>query len=1304
MRIIFIVISVLVVSCVFDARPGFASYDVTGGDAVIGLPADTSDGIRFLDGVNRTATVTVDKVIGVIAATPPLSVSTATNNMGTLRLQGNTTVNGDIGATGAVLLAVDVGAAGTSSAFNGDINAGTVNITGTGDATINGDLNGALSYDGAGAVTMADNSTITGAVTNDTGVNRRGTLTLAGRGTVLGQVGGLGSSLLAVNAGADASTSTFFSDIYTQSMNITGAGVVILNGDLNGALSYAHNGVVRLTGSSNIITGNVTNDSGTDEQGTLTFDTSVVVLGQVGAKDASLFAVNAGANGSSVTLSGNIHAKSTNITGRGVLVVDGDLYGKLGYLDDGTVILASDNTIYGTVTNNTGIDHQGTLTLDGNGTASGQVGSVGASLKTVNAGEDGTSSIFQHDVHTQTMNITGTGDVTLKGMLNGALSYDADGTMILADGATIIGAVTNDTGTDGRGTLTLDGTGTVFGQVGSSGASLKAVNAGVNGSGATFSNNVFTQTMNITGTGAVMLDGDLNGALGYGADGTVVLGNNAMITGTVTNNTGLDQQGTLTLAGNAAMMVQVGGAGASLKAVNAGANTSSSTFSSDVYAQSMYITGTGSVSLNAALHGALSYKDDGTLTLGNNMTITGAVTNGTGTDEQGTLTLAGSAAMSVPIGTTGASLKAVNAGANGSNSTFSGNVYTQSMNITGAGAVALDGDLNGALSYGNNGVVRLADGKTITGTVSNDSGVNFQGELDLIGTHTTGGTIGIVGGNALGLIAIRQGTFTMAHDVAAGVISVDQNAVLALSGDRTITDGSLIVGNTGNCSVDLGVNTLTLNNGGVNFASGTTINLTVSGPSTYGRIVQAAADAVVNPGTTINVNVTGYIPHGTVLTVIDGNAGSGVAGGLTVLGNDMIVNFIVSAVAGPDLILTVFVNYDPAGFGGSTRTVADTLAIIEGQSVSPDMRSVFTELHNAPTAVAVSQAVAQMRPYEGTAIVDETSALSFNGRRAAAAHLDIVRNNARNAEADRRLEMINSALDQYEGPVVVDSEPDKLIEADLWVQGTGMRSSQDAHSGVAGYSAVAQGIIMGVDLLKMERMIFGFAGGYASDTIDPDQFGIGDIDIEHYPLILYAELNGIRPWHIDAALSAARDKYKIERTIRFGAIDRIARSVFNGQQYGLYIEGAYDFAVSSLKLSPSVILDYSYMSIDGYTETGADALNLKVDPQDYSHMRSGFGLTASTWWDLARVRIMPQVYGKYFHEWLGPSIQTTASFNGTNNSFQTTGMKSARDMIETGMSCEFALPKQMSLRFNYDAELSQDYTSNILSAQFKSKF
>jgi outer membrane autotransporter protein len=251
---------------------------------------------------------------------------------------------------------------------------------------------------------------------------------------------------------------------------------------------------------------------------------------------------------------------------------------------------------------------------------------------------------------------------------------------------------------------------------------------------------------------------------------------------------------------------------------------------------------------------------------------------------------------------------------------------------------------------------------------------------------------------------------------------------------------------------------------------------------------------------------------------------------------------------------------------------------------------------------------------------------------------------------------------------------------------------------------MARGIIVGMDMLKLDMMVFGVAAGYGTSEIEPDQFGIGDIDIDHYPLILYAELHGIRPWRINAALSVARNSYQTERTIRFGSIDRTTSGSFDGQQYDLYIEGVYDLLLSSFKLTPSFSLNYSYMSLEEYQEGGADALDLSVQSEDYSFLRSGFGLAASTLWNVAKIRIVPQIYGKCQYEWLNPSIKTTAAFKGTDTSFETTAVESSDNTLETGISWDFLLPKEMSIKFNYDAEFSEEYSANILSAQFKSKF
>ncbi|WP_192894507.1 hypothetical protein, partial [Arcobacter suis] len=163
-------------------------------------------------------------------------------------------------------------------------------------------------------------------------------------------------------------------------------------------------------------------------------------------------------------------------------------------------------------------------------------------LAEVNAGVNGSTSTFANDVYATNLDVEGTGTVNLDGNFTGtAIRYNADGTVILADTKNINSAIT--TSVDNTGTLSLEGSSTVTGQVGASGASLKEINAGVAGSTSTFNSNVYASNLNMTGTGTVILNSDLTGnvvATGNNQGILTTTGLNKTITGNIGSSTSLD--------------------------------------------------------------------------------------------------------------------------------------------------------------------------------------------------------------------------------------------------------------------------------------------------------------------------------------------------------------------------------------------------------------------------------------------------------------------------------------------------------------------------------------------------------------------------------------------------------------------------------------------------------------------------------------------------------------------------------------------------------------------------------------------
>ena len=150
------------------------------------------------------------------------AITTSTTNTGTLTLSGTNVITGAVGASGAVLSTINVGANGTTSSFSSTVFATTINITGDAtNVTFSGDVTGALDFDAGSdptAVTFADNSDLTGAVTITTA--GQGQLTFAGTSTVSGAIGTNANFINTITTTGGADTVTFGGNVFAIDVTV----------------------------------------------------------------------------------------------------------------------------------------------------------------------------------------------------------------------------------------------------------------------------------------------------------------------------------------------------------------------------------------------------------------------------------------------------------------------------------------------------------------------------------------------------------------------------------------------------------------------------------------------------------------------------------------------------------------------------------------------------------------------------------------------------------------------------------------------------------------------------------------------------------------------------------------------------------------------------------------------------------------------------------------------------------------------------------------------------------------------------
>ncbi|QKE25672.1 autotransporter domain-containing protein [Arcobacter aquimarinus] len=892
------------------------------------------------------------------------------DSTGTLTLNGSSTVSGNVGADGASLKEINAGATGSNSTFNSDVFATNLDVEGTGRVNLNGDYKGtSIRYNADGTVVLADgsdvNSAITTGTTNTGTLTLNGSSTVSGNvgadGASLKEInaGATGSNstfnsdvfATTTNVGAgeikfegnltgniDAITSnqgtiTFVGDnsgkaqLVTGNIGIFGDSINVLNiGESGSLINYSTttvNGDVfanstvlnnTITNSSTLILSNDKNITSTittshDNKGILTLSGGTqTVTGQIGTDTLKLAEINAGANGSDSTFSSDVFATNLDVEGTGRVNLNGDYKGtSIRYNADGTVVLADNKNIDSSIINNSSTTPTGTLTLEGSSIVSGTVGTDVNRLKEINAGANGSDSTFNSDVFATNLDVEGTGRVNLNGDYKGtSIRYNADGTVVLADGSDVNSSIINNSGVDSTGTLTLNGSSTVSGNVGADGASLKEINAGATGSNSTFNSDVFATNLDVEGTGRVNLNGDYKGtSIRYNADGTVVLADGSDVNSAIT--TGTTNTGTLTLNGSSTVSGNVGADGASLKEINAGATGSNSTFNSDVFATTTNVGAgeikfegnlTGNIDAITSNQGTITFVGDNsgkaqlvtgnigifgdsinvlnigesgslinystttvngdvfanstvlnntitnssTLILSNDKNITSTIT--TSHDNKGILTLSGGTqTVTGQIGTDTLKLAEINAGANGSDSTFSSDVFATNLDVEGTGRVNLNGDYKGtSIRYNADGTVVLADNKNIDSSIINSSSTTPTGTLTLNGSSIVSGTVG-----------------------------TDANRLKEINAGATGSDSTF--------SSDVFATTTNITSGVVNFN-------TISGTTTTNIVFSGNGTANLNQGLTGNIYFAGNDAN------INVSDGKGILGSVETLANNTgILNF-----------------------------------------------------------------------------------------------------------------------------------------------------------------------------------------------------------------------------------------------------------------------------------------------------------------------------------------------------------------------------------------------------------------------------
>jgi len=860
---------------------------------------------------------------GISVGAEALTLSgTGVSSDGALRnISGTNSYGGAITLNDATRINSDAGLLTLSGNLGGTQN---LTIGGAGNTTISGVVGtstGTLTKDGAGTLTLSGNNTYSGATTIS-----GGNLTLLGGNSlsntaavILANTGGVGLNINASETigplqggGGIGGTVTIAASQtlrVNQSADQTFAGFIAGSG----ALTKNGSGVLTLSGS-NTYTG-----------------ATAINIGALNLQNASALGTTAAgttvASGAALQLQGGISvgAESLTLSGTGVSS-DGALRN-----------ISGDNSYAGNITLNAATrinSDAGLLTLSGNFSAAQNLTIGGAGNTTISGA-----------IATSTGSVTkdGAGSLTLSGNINSTGNISANaGTLTLnltstgnsfnivsgtANGSTGIVRIANANSLNGSGNFTF-GDGTVLNTSGA------AITSGMRAlfSAANSNRDIFfgqagdTSANNITFTGAGASTVDFSGGI------ITINGSGVTISTNTTWTNAIASARTLTVNGAANTFVLAGlGLGAT----------------GDATSRTQTFTGSGNLFISGAVTNGNASSDQGIIKTGN-----------------GTLTLAGSNTY------TGAT--AINAGV--LNLQNADGLGTAAAGTTVASGAALQ--LQGGISVGGEALTLSGNGVSSDGALRNISGTNSYG--------------GAITLNAATRINSDAGLLTL-----SGNLSGAQNLTIGGAGNTTISG---VVGTSAGTLTKGGVGTLTLS--GNNTYSGLTtissgvlsINSTAALGSTSGvNLANATALLYTGSDATLDRNITVTSGTGTLQ-----NTGSGLltlSGALSKNGttltlaggsNGITVSGVISGSnPNSDLVIdggTTTLSNANNSYNGPTFIInSGTLNANSAGALPTSTLTAVTINGSSTLALGASQSVASLSGTSGSTVNLNNNTLTING-------------------------------------------------------------------------------------------------------------------------------------------------------------------------------------------------------------------------------------------------------------------------------------------------------------------------------------
>jgi T5SS/PEP-CTERM-associated repeat protein len=670
----------------------------------------------------------------------------------------------------------------------------------------------------------------------------------------------------------------------------------------------------------------------------------------------------------------------------------------------------------------------------------------------------------------------------------------------------------------------------------------------------------------------------------------------------------------------------------------------------------------------------------------------------------------------------------------GTTTIIAGTLQAGSTNALGSSALSLGGGGStgrlslattnltvASMSWGSNGVVSLSPGYqrlAVNGSMANTSGgatfeintlnnntnvlVGFTSQTgftssDFKATNVSGYSFQLNANNVSGYIASNTNV-VVGNNSTVSIVGGDTLEVITL----TINSGSTL-GGTGTLKGNLFVNgTLAPGNSpGMFFISGG--NLAMGAGSTWDQQIQSTSVYDI-----VDLSGIGIATLGGTLNVTTAPGGS------LQYGNQY--NFLVNAASITGAFSSVVV---PENYRG-TVIISDSTA---GILFSP---TSYTLVAQTPNQVQVAGALDSFIGASGdrgtvSTALDQLSAGAYGSAfeqimpsvYSSLPTLAFNTVNALNTKLFERIWLMQVA--GLSGAAVAGDSPTQNndnnplgLKADQnwspFVDANGVFASANSGGTLDTYNAQNGGMTTGAMYKFLPNLMAGAYAGYQYTHAGYDGSTSMEDNAARFGLLAswagetcYSNTDNI---YLNGLVGGQIHNYNVDRQVEFSDINRTANGTPTGGEFDSAVQVGYNIREDGFTFGPQASLQYTYLGVDSFNESGADSLDLNVNSFNSSSMMFTLGGQGAYRIEVDEdFAVIPMADASWQHECLQNPYGIQSAFNtgGPSESFNFQSSAPLRDFFYGGVGVGFAIGQnwQVSVLWNASAANADLSSQNV---------